>query len=107
MESKEFKKKPVSFTDLVEQSRKEIPPCPDLRFRIRQQLSSPVVEEVESGPNWIQLLIQLASFGRIQTGFGIAFAALMVTSYMELKRPEPQTSRPAPQPVYIDSSFNE
>jgi hypothetical protein len=107
MASKEFKKKPVSFTDLVEQSRQEIPPCPDLRFQIRQRLSSSSVEERDSEPSWTQILIQLASFGRVQTGFGIAFATLMVTSYMELKRPEPQTSRPAPQPMFIDSTVNE
>ena len=84
-----------------------MPPCPDLRLQIRQRLSFAKSGEPDLEMDWVRILLRLASFARVQTGFGIAFAALMVTSYMELKRPDPQPSRPSPPPMLIEQMFSE
>ena len=99
MASKPFNK-PKSFSELVDQSRADIPKCPDLRFSIRQRLSQ--TPKPESTPlGWMDVLIQWGSIGRVKAGFGVAFAALMLTSYMELMRPEPQQQRPSGPPMRI------
>ncbi|MBT5926629.1 MAG: hypothetical protein HOH33_08435 [Verrucomicrobia bacterium] len=106
MASKEFKM-PQSFTELLEQGRKETPPCPDFRLQIRQCLAATTQVENEHEMDWIQILIRFASFARVKTGFGIAFAVLMITSYLELKHPEPQSSRPSGPPMLLDQMFSE
>ena len=67
MASKEFRKKPVSFTDLLENGRKEMPPCPDLRLQIRQRLSLAKSGEPDLEMDWVRILLRLASFARVQT----------------------------------------
>lgn len=98
MASKPFNN-PKSFSELVEQSRAEIPKCPDLRFSIRQRLSQ-TPKPVEAPLDWVDIILQWAAVGRVKAGFGVAFAALMLTSYMELTRPEAQ-HRPSGPPMPI------
>jgi hypothetical protein len=98
MASKPFNK-PKSFSELVDQSRADIPKCPDLRFSIRQRLSQ--APKPEAPPlGWMDIILQWGSIGRVKAGFGMAFTALMLTSYMELTRPEPQ-QRPSGPPMRI------
>jgi len=96
MASKPFNK-PKSFSELVDQSRADIPKCPDLRFSIRQRLSQAPRPEPEPQPlGWMYIILQWGSIGRVKAGFGVAFASLMLTSYMELTRPEPQQGPSGP-----------
>ncbi|MDC0325446.1 hypothetical protein OAM01_01680 [bacterium] len=106
MASKESKG-PQSFTELLEQGRQETPPCPDFRLQIRQRLTAISQVDDKQEMDWMQILIRLASFARVKTGFGIALALLMITSYLELKHPEPQPSRPSGPPILLDQMFSE
>lgn len=94
-------KRKLTFAEMLERARQEIPPAPDLRLAIRQRLeAAPEFAPVE----WFQIVIEWARPRPTRAVFLFTFALLLFTSYWELSRPAPTTTPPMPT-FLIDQLF--